>query len=304
MKRTDAIELSILAAPGDLPFLEPTLRHLLSAFAGCDSVAEAVLVLDLGGPGADTAAGAELADLAERSVASGLLDRWTAVSWAPGDVAATMERWFARSGAPVRAGGGRALYQYPWSLDAARSRYVLHLDSDVLFHFAGPAWLDDALALLRSREDAAAVVPNSYVPRAARLVEWVGGRRWNRPWYPPGWNRGFDFTSRAFLVDRVRVEERLLPLEGARPGEQWERSVSRALERRGLYRYTCIDPAHYFLHPRRHNSFHARWVPDLARLVERGRYPYRRFGNPWDITTEGWKSLPWRIRIAAERLRR
>ena len=42
----------------------------------------------------------------------------------------------------------------------------------------------------------------------------------------------------------------------------------------------------------------SRWIWLLIAEIEAGRYPYRRVGHPWDITTEGRRLAPWVPRLA------
>lgn len=300
----ERIELSILAAPSDLPFLEPTVRHLLRVISPSPGIVRRVMVLDPGDrrDAIPSRSFLPLQRLADRLCSDGALDEWRAVPWTDADVCLTMERWYGRKDAPPRARGGRARYQYAWSIDSAKEPRVLHLDSDVLFHAPEGRWLERAADLFRERSDIGAVVPMGGVPQARTVPEWLQGPKADVPLHRSGWNTGTSVTSRAVLLDRRILDERVLPLPEGMAGDQWERSLGLGFEAAGLLRYTFVEMEEYFLHPRRHNSFHVRYIEDLIALVEAGRYPYRRWGNPWDITTEGRRCVPWWLTIQRERL--
>jgi hypothetical protein len=295
------VELSILCAPPDLPFLEPTVRHQLRTFAGSPDVGNRVLVIDRGrAPGPDAS---ELDRLGAALVAEGLIDEVRPVDYDPVEQAATMTRWYGGPDASTGAVRQRAIYQYAFSIDRAVCPLVLHLDSDMLFHGDAGWWLGQAVSILEGRDDVTAIVGNGAVPAPRQPRDWLlGPTRATRRW-PPGVHEGFDITSRAVLLHRERLEA-ALPLRRDDPGEQWEASLSHALERSGLRRATLVDDRFWMLHPLTHNETHVRHLDGLIDLVERGDVPYRRFGRPWDITTRSWRFLPWRLRLAASGRRR
>ncbi len=300
----ERVELSILACPADLPFLEATVRHQARALTNAPTITRRTLVIDLDGaaPASDPA-GAELARLGDRLVDEGVIDRWAEVSWEPALVAHTMKRWYGDERADPKT-GRRAIYQYMRSVDMAEEPRVLHVDSDMLFHSPHARWLEAGRALLAARDDVGAVVPYSGVPQATRPFEWIAGIRADRPLYSAGWGRNPDFTSRAFLLERSLLDGGLLPLATVVEGEQWEQTMARGMARMGRSRFTYCDPTEYCLHPHVHNAMHARHIESLIELVEQGHFPYRRQGYPWDITTEGRRFIPWWLMIQSDGLRR
>jgi hypothetical protein len=290
----NAIELSVLAAPGDLPFLPSTIRHQLRTFSACELIDRRALVLDLR---EDTPTGDKrtLLGLGEKLVEEGLLDDVRTVDWSDERVAASLLRWYGSAGAPRGAGrhGRAARYQFIYSIDSAARQRVLHLDSDVLVHMSKFTWLEESAEVFSANPKVVAIVPYGEVPQANRAIEWILGERVDRPNYPSGWLFNTDFTSRAFLIDRGRIERALFPLPLPDPAAHLEANIADALRSRQCQKATLVDPTEYFLHPHRHNEHHIRYLEELIELVEQGRYPYRRVGHPWDITTEGRRFIPW-----------
>lgn len=284
------IELTVLAHPSDLAFLEPTLRHQLRHFAASTSISRRVVVADyaLSTPDAVGQLRAVLSRLADE----GQIDDVIEVDWTPATVQAAMGRWFGNPETSPRAGRTRARYQYAFSLDVAQRDLVLHLDSDVLF-WGSLGWIDDAPAEFESSADLLAIVPMAGPPQARTRREWVAGPRSAISLWPLGASRSDAVTTRHVVLHRARLAA-LCPLE-ANAEEHFEASVSRAMKSAGMTRLTTIGADSLAWHPHDHNDNHARGLERLIQVVEAGGYPYRRWGQPWDISTTGRGYWPWRF---------
>lgn len=291
--------MSILASPSDIAFLGATLGHQLDRAATSTVISHRVVLVD-DRPSFHHGDIAALHSICGHLLDTGRVDEVRSIDWGRNVVASAMTRWFGDPATPTDA-GGRARYQYLATVDSARRDRVLHLDSDMLVHGGLGTWADEAVERLDQHRAAVAVIPNAAIPQARRPIEWVLGRRVDRPDYPSGWTVSTDVTSRACLLDRTRLY-RMLPLRLGDADEQWERSVTDALERGGAESHTELGVDLMVFHPHRHNATHRRWHRELIGLVERGRYPYRRRGHPWDITTEGRRFLPWLPAVIAQRL--
>jgi hypothetical protein len=282
------IELSILVHPSDLGFLEPTLRHQLRHFAEATTIDRRVVVLDTSN--ASTAAVEETRCLVDGLLAHGSLDAVHEVNWAPDIVSESMHRWFGDSSAPPRAARQRPRYQYAHSLDLAQRDVVLHFDSDVLW-WGSLQWLQRAEQQLEAHPSVAAIVPMAGAPQATTWKQWLIGRRSAQLAWPQGDDVSSTITTRHVIIDRRRID-RLLPLSIV-DDEQFESSVSRAMSERSAHRLTTITDTSFAWHPHIHNAAHRRFIAHLIAVVEAGRYPFRRRGKPWDITTEGRRIIPW-----------
>ncbi len=141
------IELSVLAHPSDLPFLEPTLRHQLRHFAASTAVSRRVVVADYAL--AKPEAAGQLRRLLGHLADEGAIDDVREVDWAPAAVESAMHRWFGSPDVTPRAGRTRRpRYQYASLIDVAERDLVLHLDSDVLF-WGSLTWIEPATGHLR-----------------------------------------------------------------------------------------------------------------------------------------------------------
>ena len=291
------IELSILAHPADVPFFEITVRHQLRHFANCAAVDRRVILVDLAN--AQSTQTIELVRVLAKLVAEGHVDSWLEVDWQPDRVRATMERWFGDPDTPPRAARGRPRYQYAYSLDVAERDAVLHLDSDVLF-WGTTEWLERSIATFAADADAVAVVPMAGAPQAASFADWVIGSRRARLAWAEGRHVSHAVTTRHVVLHRSRLAA-LLPLDAS--GDQhFESSLSAAMKAHAATRITDVDDRSLAWHPHIHNAAHARATSRLISLVDAGDYPFRRWGKPWDITTEGWKFLPWQLLAVLRRI--
>jgi hypothetical protein len=285
-----SIELSVLVHPSDLRFLEPTLRHQLRHFAPSTTITRRVVVADMAG--ADVDAVGRLRHLLDDLIATGLIDEVIDVDWAPTVVRASMERWFDDPEVPPRATRTRPRYQYLFSLDVAQRNLVLHLDSDVLF-WGSLDWIESGPKRFDESEELLAVVPMAGPPQARTIREWILGPRVARPLWPIGPSRSDFVTTRHVLFHRERLA-RLCPLEVV-GDEHFEVSVSRAMRSSGMHRLTTVEAESLAWHPHDHNDNHHRDLDHLIRVVEAGGYPFRRWGEPWDISTAGRRHLAWQL---------
>lgn len=280
----------MLAHPSDLPFLEATLRHQLRHFSASTAISRRVVVADFSGAEAGAARG--LRDMIEGLVDEGAVDATIDVDWDPVTVGESMQRWFGRADTPPRAGRTRPRYQYAHSLDVAERNLVLHLDSDVLF-WGSLDWIDHSPNRFAESEQLLAIVPMAGPPQARMAREWLLGPRVGRSTWPLGPNRSDSVTTRHVVIHRDRLA-RLCPLDAVGE-EHFEASVTRSMRVAGLHRLTTIEAEALAWHPHDHNDNHCRGIERLIRVVEAGGYPYRRWGQPWDIATSGRGYLPWRF---------
>lgn len=299
--------LTINAYRGDSGYFERTYRHVVAQLAY--PFAERRIAVDrsvLTGRFAGTTGQDELDAQLDRLAADGLVDVVEDVDWSPAAVDVVMEKYFGRSDVEPRCDGGTSVYQYLWALDQCSSRYVLHLDSDILMHLAdGRRWIDDAIELMEKTPSVVVATPEGGAPMAESLADWIRGRRGRD--VTPRWDRAAGTSTRYFLVDHQRFLDEACPLD-LRPGERLEETLTTTFANRGLERRSLVDDRNYLVHPRRHNEPYLSSLDSLIAVVEADRCPYRRTGNRWDMRTEGRHFLPWKVATltlqAQRRLRR
>lgn len=209
-------------------------------------------------------------------------------------------KWFGRSRMPVRCAGGTPIYAFIFGLEAARCRYRVHSDCDMLIFDPGPvSWLEGAAEVLRTHDDVL-FVSQIYGPSRAAGPD-------TRAQASDGASPGrrvdpFPFSTGCFLYDeeklwsaigRLRIVKHTLykqpiyALQG--------RSASHALEDLIAFRLAATGYSRFQLDERFGFKLHA-WDkaffnhPDMAstiQSVERGEVPNWQIGDqnlvrPWN----------------------
>jgi hypothetical protein len=256
MNGGSSVTLQISVAPTDLPHATHTLPHQLRQWAG--QVQEIVFAFDLH----RTAHGGRFGEGWEERNAPmrRLLDdlcreyphaRVVEVDYAPETV---REVSLSLTGCPLippKDTKGAPFYPYFYGLHVARNDLVLHLDSDLLFGGASQTWVDEARAVLAENPDVLACNPLPGPPTNEGNLRTQSAPRFEHS------SLAFRFShlsTRLFLLDRVRMRERLLPLElrgpirlasrikarmhGNPPFMAAELVISEAMVVAGLYRCT------------------------------------------------------------------
>lgn len=233
-RRENGVTLQISVAPADLPHARETLAHQLRQWGG--QVDEVVFTLDLGPtsdrrsgdwPGLRSGVEELLADLCSRSDHA----RVVPVDYTEPARREVSRRLFAGSAVPLRDCYGKAVYPYFFGLLAGRHRYVLHLDSDMMFGGGAQTWVEEAKRLLLERGDIFSCSPLPGPPsdrpfprHVARGHAGSTRRRALRANGVPFTSSGlsgpaFRFTrlsTRDFMLDRSVFEQAAVAVEAAR----------------------------------------------------------------------------------------
>lgn len=303
--------LSITVAPTDLPFLDQTLPHLARAFG--QSVAHRLVVADFNevtGTFKKRPVGSidSLRKLLDRFQADGLIDQVVPVIMTSDLVQNAWRGVFTKPLPFPRDYRGAPIVNYLLCLSQAPTRYVMHVDSDMLIHQRPGVtpFVERAIALLQSNEDLAAVLPMSGPPHPEGVL--------HQPvWFEldaKGFHRFRSFTSRLFLVDRERLP-RLYPLpldwpQRTSPGRRlnlrrrlrglstlpmWEHMMEWAMSDRRLFRADLSDGSCWSLHPVARGDDFVRALPSIIERVEAGRFPAEQAGH-YDLMVEAWTKSP------------
>jgi hypothetical protein len=300
----EAVELSVNAYVGDLPFLDQTYRHLSRQLSSAPLRRRRIVVdrRPASGRFSGEFSTTEFDRVLDRLLSDGVVDDIDEVDWSVAEVERIADKYFGDPNVVPVAEGGSAIHQYLWAIDTAQSELVLHFDSDMLLHDPNKGmWVSEAIAFQREHSHVAVTTPQGGPPRAESIRDLVFGSR--RRVKTTGWERSEGVSTRVFLLDRERLCQ-ALPLSPLIPGEPLERTLTASLHAAGFSRWNRNDDDAWAIHPRRHNRNHVDNLQGLISLVELGHCPYRRTGYRWDIRTEGRHFLPWRIALARERLRR
>jgi hypothetical protein len=336
---TVPVTLEITVAPVDLPLAKHTLPHQLRQFGG--QVAEIQFTLDLHKSRGRYGAAAEerrpqLEALLEELCQENPHARVEVVDYDPEANRAVGARFFGGRKVPAKHHYGGPIYSYYYGWHRARHDVVFHVDCDLLFGGGSPDWVEEAVRLLRMREDAIIVSPFPGPPPAGGLSEEAlrrhRGNHARSPWQleadPPAY--AFPAAStRLGLFDRVELVQRLGPLplerprarsfarallEGHQPYELPERTLTKLMERRGLWRVDLLGSGAgmWSLHPAlRSDEFYAA-LPELIRRVESGDIPDGQRGDydlndsmiDWTSARRAQREQTWSRRLARRWLRR
>jgi hypothetical protein len=185
-------------------------------------------------------------------------------------------------------------------LDAAKTKFVVHFDSDILLHQdTGFSWIEVGKRLIEQDSTTMFVSPLPGPPTTdgGLLGQVIAPERDSR-----GNFRFKTFSSRRFLVDKDRLEN-LLPTPDAHTSWKrralmrlgignsllpWEVSVSRALARSPYYRVHLSSPKAWSLHSPDHGRDWLQALPEIVRRVEEGQYPREQAGY-YDLILSAWR---------------
>ena len=301
------VALQVNLAPSDLAHVRTILPHQLRRWGG--QVDEVVWTLDTRrspgprGEGFDAALPAirrALESLAQRDGRPRIHE----VDYGPEATAALGERFFGGEEPPAKDCFGAPFMPYFSGLHAARSRYVLHMDGDMLFGGGSQAWVAEAVALLEDRDEILAVAPLAGPPtRSGRLPRRVVrrdahtqlfGSRAARESRSPRTYRFRHMSTRLFLVDLRRLEDVAAPL-ALLPAPAWsygaaveeypylpaETSLSAAMRREGLVRldHQGRPPGMWALHPGNRTPEVMQQLRVIVSAVEEGDVPPEQAGD-------------------------
>lgn len=185
------------------------------------------------------------------------------------------------------------------------SKYVLHLDSDMIFYEAnGFSWIQEGVRIMEENPDILCVLPKGGPPTND------GALNQGTTSYQTDEKRGLNlfknFTSRHYLIHCERFLS-LLPMTptwlswrepiksrlfGTGKMLCWENTVERALERSTLWRADLMTDQAWSLHPGDRSELFYRLLPSIVKEVRAGRYPSEQAGQ-FDLLLNAWsKNLP------------
>lgn len=314
---TSTCSLSIMVARTDLPFLRHTLPHLIRSCRF--NFLEKVLFIDtapLSGekvlrPGIGTLE--DLRQCCQEFLKQQLVDRVAEIVYDPAIKTTIYRKHFARPVHPTHNYKGYPIFGTLFSLEATAGDYLLHFDSDMMFHQdPGYNWIEAGIQLLQSCPEVVAVRPLGGPP-----FEGIRQHQTQPDHLDP---RGFYafkfFSSRVYLIDRRRFEQ-LLPLPvvwrsfnnplldllpselktllayGARRGclDSWELMVSRRLDQGPWLRANLASPQAWTLHPKARDAAFIQALPQIIQRIEAGDYPPEQAGY-YDLKPEYWIPSP------------
>ena len=269
------VTLMIKACAMEAGTLGTQVRHLVSQLEGPRAFAERILVIDSREDAFPTQhARGSLRDLrreARRLMDAGWIDR---IVEGPGDgetAAALHLRWFGIPSPRAHAATGAQTASTLAGFEACRSRYVLHLDADVMAGRIdrGHDYLADMLEVLTGESGALTVSFNI----AAEC---------DRPYTASGTHGAWRTEARAGMIDLARLRgARPLPnrTDGGRLALPWHRALDRAVARGAGRSFRGGDRRSFFVHPPNvRKGDIAGWLAVLDR-IEHGAVPRIQTGK-------------------------
>ncbi len=209
------VTLQISVAPTDLPHAVHTLPHQLRQWSG--QVREILFTFDLH----RTARGGRFGEgwqerlepmqrLLEDLCREHPSARVAPVDYAPETMREIALRFLDGPFIPAKDTKGAPFYPYFYGLRSACHDLVFHLDSDLMFGGSSQTWVDEACMLLSEHPDVLACSP---LPGPPTPEGQLRGQSTQRFGDGPFAFRFSTMNTRLFLIDRIRLRERVLPLQ-------------------------------------------------------------------------------------------
>ena len=220
------------------------------------------------------------------------------VDYSAGAKADTAELFLGGLAVPAKDWLGAPFYAYLDGLRAAAAcdggrmgtRYVLHMDSDMLYGGLAQGWVAEAVRLMQQRPEVLACTPLPGPPTADGSL-----RSQTLTPDPSGGFHCSHLSTRVFLVDMERLlalaplplvgltggRRTLAALEGHAPYQPLEATLTQAMADGHLLRVDFLGatPGMWSLHPPyRTPLFYAR-LPEIIRQVESGEVPEGQRGD-------------------------
>ncbi|NWJ26919.1 polysaccharide biosynthesis glycosyltransferase UppG [Rhizobium sp. RM] len=322
--------LQVNLHPFDAPHAALTLPHQLRVWGG--QVDRILLTVDTGQVGAGRYKGNGFEPARKRLF--DMLDEMQAnyphlhideVDYSESARKAVTDTFFSRSTIPypAKAFDGGPFHVYFHGLRRANARYVLHMDSDMMFGGGSQSWFDEAIELQKDNPDALCITPFSGPPTVrgdldiTRHVGMPGVKNIpiprKLPVRTPTW-RFATVSTRLFMIDMERFAKKVTSLELLRPDVKRrirsvaynqqpismpaEEVLSENMMRLGVYRLDFLGEGKgmYSLHPPyRSPEFYAA-LPSIVERIEKGDIPEEQLGD-FDINGS---MVDWTSALAAK----
>jgi len=181
------------------------------------------------------------------------------------------------------------------------AKYILHLDSDMIFHEDKAfSWINEGVRVMEENEDILCVLPRGGPPTKD------GSVHQGTTHYQVDEKRGLylfkNFTSRHYLIHRERFLS-LLPLKPLWLSRRepiksrlfgngkmlcWEAMVEQALEKSDMWRADLMTDQAWSLHPGDRSAEFYQLLPQIIDSVNRNEFPDEQRGH-FDLRLSDWK---------------
>ena len=183
------------------------------------------------------------------------------------------------------------------------SKYLLHLDSDMIFYETeGFSWIKEGIRIMEENNDILCVLPKGGPPTPDRSLH-----QGTTPYKIDKKRRIYlfkNFTSRHYLIHRERFKS-LIPMQAAwlswrEPIKSrifgngkflcWETIVEKALEKSSLWRADLMTDKTWSLHPADRSEKFYNLLPQILDCVNRNQFPKEQRGH-YDLLINDWENF-------------
>ena len=225
----------------------------------------------------------------------------TAVSYEPKEIKEVNKLQFGHDYSETHCFRGYPIYGSCNQFLETDSNYVLHLDSDMIFHEAPEfSWIQEGVRIMEENDDILCVLPKGGPPTHDRSLNQ------GTTHYQIDKKRGLylfkNFTSRHYLMHR----KRLLSLFPMKPfwlswreplksrifgnGKMlcWETMVEQAVKKSSFWRADLMTDQAWSLHPGDRSADFYQLLPQIIDSVDRNEFPEEQRGH-FDLRLNDWK---------------
>jgi hypothetical protein len=300
------VTLQVNVAPSDLPHAAATLRHQLRRWSS--QVQDVVYTLDLRKSAGPRGACFDkykpgILHLVEDLQATWPRCRLVEVDYSDAAVERVGDEFFDGARPPAKDCFGAPFYGYFYGLAAVETRYVLHLDCDLMFGGGSSSWIGEAIALLAERPDLLFVSPlagppssTGRIPRGLRRAQRRTQEFGSEPVLEDTHTRSYRLrhvSSRVFFTDMQRL--RATTPFAVMSAPPWsfgsdlkvtpylpaETVLSRTMHEGRWLRvdYLGTQPGMWFLHPGQRGPAFIANLPSLIAAIEHDHVPSSQRGS-------------------------
>jgi hypothetical protein len=196
---------------------------------------------------------------------------------------------------PLKNYRGAPIYSYLFGIYSANNKYVLHLDSDIMFGGGSQKWISEAIKLLESRSDVLTCSPLPGPPTKEGILL---DQESVKESYLSLALRINSFSTRVFFINKNDFFSKLklkftMPklkyviksfIDGNYPCDRLENIIWNAINRASLCRIDFLggSPGLWSVHPPFRTKFFYKMLPDIIHRVETGNIPDKQCGK-YDI---------------------
>ena len=298
------IQTFIFTARSDASFIDNTLPYLIKLLEKADN--SITLILDTRDPSGvlgSTLQQGELIDITSRikKLQSKFKFEFLTTSYDPKSIRTKNRLQFNYPYRETHCFRGYPIYGSFRQFIVTDSKYVLHLDCDMIF-YEEPAfsWVLEGIRVMEENKDILCVLPRAGPPTKD------GSLHQGTTPYEVDEKRGLylfkNFTSRHYLIHRERFLS-LLPLKPAwlswrEPIKSklfgngkmlcWEAMVEQALEKSNMWRADLMTDQAWSLHPGDRSEDFYKLLPQIIDSVNRNEFPEEQRGH-FDLKLNDWK---------------